>query len=139
MGLVLQCQRRAIEGVITQKERPPHPLMNDSLFLPAFLDDGRKLFILGISVGTGTCSDIHGVNVLVMGTGRSQNPIRLPRGATIASCAYAVLLRPSTEEEKKTADNEFMTMAVELLDQLVKDERMNYFCRTGIVAHYTPI
>ena len=46
MGLILQCQRRAIEKLLTQKKRIARPLIKDSLALPMISgNDGRRLHV----------------------------------------------------------------------------------------------
>lgn len=64
MAGLRQFQRRAIEHVI--KPVTPAPTISLAPKHKYFLN-GREIFLLGISTGVGTCSDLHGINVAVFG------------------------------------------------------------------------
>lgn len=92
MGLVIQMQRRAIEVVF------------DKLDLrigsgSGFILNGSNLDLLGISDGTGTCSDIKGIDIAVFSLDfpfnpKHHRPLKFP-----ISCGGAILLRNLTPEE----------------------------------------
>lgn len=89
MGLVLQTQRRGIEELHKHAEPLPHLDITTPLVLP----DGTPLHILGVSNGVGSCSDIHDMDVLVVGTRpRVDGPPRFPYGSSATTCSYMVLL-----------------------------------------------
>lgn len=98
MGGIRCMQRRAIESLRNIRDNSLPPIGSNIIFL---LEDQRSLFPLGISVGVGTCSDIHGVNVLVLS---EHDPMDNRLGANSVICEYAVLLRSPTEDEWQTSD-----------------------------------
>lgn len=131
MGFIVQMQRRAIEQL---KEEGP-PLVFSTGEVRFLLENGRELHFLGRSKGVGTCSDIHGMDVLVVsevhGNGRKP-PV------SSWSVAYAVLLRDPTAEEIRQNHNldETCLEAVELL-QLVAQNGSNFtFRKTGRSSCY---
>lgn len=56
-------------------------------------EDGSPLFLLGISEGIGTCSDVHGVNIAVFATTKSFakkkrcGPVFCQAAALLGSCS----------------------------------------------------
>ncbi|MDO8558481.1 MAG: hypothetical protein Q7S09_04840 [bacterium] len=92
MGLILQFQRRAIEAVFEDCS------LKISEGQRRYLD-GEELSLLGVSVGVGTCSDLHDVDIAVFGKKaafdlRANHPVSLPK-----ECRGAVLLRSRLEGE----------------------------------------
>ena len=140
MGLILQCQRRAIDRL--REYATPLPKIADGTNL--FLNDGIeicRLHIAGVSGGFGTCSDIFGMDVLVLDfwTPPEGFKPRIPHGSSVAKCAYAVIARPTTREELARLTNKAQAMSVELvLPAWVKDDEIIFYW-TGITAHYAPI
>ncbi len=126
MGYISQRQRRAIESLRFYAT----PLPN--LAHPFFLGH-RHVYILGISTGIGTCSDVRDVDVLVLGLGPVMRP-HIPFGCSIERCAYAVLERDATAGEKEEYSY-FVHGCVELL----KPENINgksLFSLTGVKQCY---
>ena len=102
MSSIRQYQRRAAESVITRinmtVKHGPKILLNKR--------SGKKLHLLGISEGTGTCSDLHGINIAVF----SEHPFDPKRHRLITEskpCHGAVLLRDPTEKEIREHRHEF--------------------------------
>ena len=80
MAGILQFQRRAIEHLRHRADgRPVDFLRHAHRFT---LHDGTALHALGVSTGVGTCSDVHGMNVLVMSERTSDEPEFRPSAAT---------------------------------------------------------
>ena len=71
MACIIQMQRRAIERLRPRRPTwPRHCLEKAGRNLTSLslkLESGLELFLYGISQGVGTCSDIHGMNVAVLG------------------------------------------------------------------------
>ncbi|OGY63106.1 MAG: hypothetical protein A2745_01665 [Candidatus Harrisonbacteria bacterium RIFCSPHIGHO2_01_FULL_44_13] len=147
MAFLIQFQRRAIESLKSHLFRPRHAIEDihhlRSVISGNFTCDGVSLDILGVSKGVGTCSDIHGMDVLVLGWSKSHrcraaNEISLEK---IKRCAYAVLLRQATEEEAKSQHfaPDVAVLCVELLR--ITDIASDYtnFQSTGLYACYAAI
>ena len=124
MGFVLQRQRRAVEAVfdkfdilIKQESR--------------FLFENKKINLLGISRGAGTCSDIHNINIAILSLDYPFNPElhRLPKFPI--TCQGAVLLRNPNHEEIEAGKISFSPnapiCAVEGL-KLVSRSENDIFC-----------
>lgn len=107
MGRVLQTQRRAIESLRSAAmELNSHKELDSvdmnkvvlcSLNEVYVLEPGRTMiYPWGTSVGVGTCSDIRGMNVLVMGLNELKEmfPVFEPH-------EYVVLCRSVTDEERR--------------------------------------
>lgn len=107
MASIRQFQRRAIESLQSHMVEPRHPIESVYSLRPVIsanflmLDNQQPLKVLGISDGTGTCSDIHGMNILVLSADQRSRPQHEVSLVEIQSCAYAVLLRPATQKEAK--------------------------------------
>lgn len=97
MGFVRQTQRRAIEQLRPHADNLPHwPALVGERF---FLTDGRQLYYWGTSEGYGTCSDIHGMNVVVLADEGPGITINKNEAEKMASASYAVLLESALEVE----------------------------------------
>jgi len=118
MGLVLQAQRRAIESLRKCAKPLPKGIGTSELFL----DDERRLYIAGVSQGTGTCSDVHGMDVLVLDfVPPTHNRPYIPNGSSVATSQYAVLLRSPTKEELREQRKSLPSaslLAIELLEPI---------------------
>jgi len=133
MGRIRNFQRRAIESLVKWEETINADVDWDGVKLLS----GERLYVLGISDGVGTCSDVHGLYVLVLGLKppKDGKPYILP-GEKIEDCSYAVLLRELTEEEWKEerearkVDN-ISLACVELLEQLQIGRKQAVFDGTG--------
>lgn len=141
MGLVLQFQRSAIEDLhkFTESRSLPQSIASMNLIM----EDGTPFFILGISIGVGTCSDIQDMDVLVLGCNPPKNGPIMPRGATTENCSYAILLRFQTEREfqemRKDPCHEHEKgprLCVELLRIKMIDNVTVVLSLTGKVVHY---
>src|SRR3989344_5937839 len=112
MGFVIQMQRRAIEALKPYAEAPwPSEALTKediSFFLGK---DGQGALIpplvcLGFSEGIGTCSDIHGMYVAVLGHRPFDwDAAKNPNTRELARCAYAVLLWPGDAIETKVLEH----------------------------------
>ncbi len=134
MSRILQQQRRAIES-LKRKGEPIPPNLESAQLL---LEDGTKLSVLGISTGVGTCADIHGVDVLVLGMAPPIDGPRIIR-STLENCQYVVLLRCLSPEERRNSPLARITpclYAVELLAVSSVLENCIVFRKTDEIAHY---
>src|SRR5258708_21269453 len=95
MGLVFQVQRRAIEDLRHEAEATPITNIENEDYIST--STGQQLYIAGISPGIGTCSDIHGVDVLVL----AEVPPIERRELGRLACAYTVLVRNLAEQKAK--------------------------------------
>lgn len=104
MGFTMQTQRRAIEALLPHvastwpKEvfAGKHLLFRASKFPDAALIQQDLIDFWGVSVGIGTCSDIHGVDVAVFGLRSGNNAHNNTKDFKfLSSCAYAVLVWPA--------------------------------------------
>ena len=135
MGIVMQAQRRAIEDLVPKKKGLPKSIADANLCLR----DKKDIYILGVSPGQGTCSDIHGMDVLVLATESPENGPRIVHDSSIVTCKYAVLLRRPTEDEVEKAQEYLCAtslMALELLEPIIWDENKIVFKATGEVMCY---
>lgn len=145
MALILQFQRRAIESLkrhiesrsSIESEYSLQAILSDNLVI----GDVRPLTILGISKGVGTCSDVSGMDVLVLSDNpqsRSANKITLSQ---IKNCAYAVLACKSGIHDVKDKDFNLAvnTVCVELLRLTDVSDRYTKFIRTGRRACYPAV
>ncbi len=137
MGLVFQVQRRAIEDLRHEAEATPITNIENEGYISTLT--GQQLYIAGISPGIGTCSDVHGVDVLVLS---EEQPIERRNIGNLA-CAYTVLVRNLTEQEATgdaLAKLGVARRCVELLRPLGQDEDGSaVFDRTGKTSIYTKL
>jgi len=91
VGFILNPGRRAVEHVFT---RVPIDITPETQF---YLE-GKKLNLLSISNGVGTCADLHGINMAVLSF-LSPSPDEKPYFKFPISCQGSVLLRRLTDEE----------------------------------------
>lgn len=91
MASIRQYQRRAIEQLVFE-DYLPDGIETQNIFL----EGGNPLFILGVSRGRGTCSDMRGVDVLVLSE-RSSYEHRVD--GVVQCCRCSVLLRRATQDE----------------------------------------
>ncbi|OVE79369.1 hypothetical protein BVY00_00530 [bacterium G20] len=100
MSGIRQYQRRAIEAFVGEPEAipPPSEAQRQKYVLTT---DGICLFPLGVSVGEGSCSDIYGMNVLVVSEFEpGENAVRDWAGRLAnLSCVYTVEYRTPTAQE----------------------------------------
>ena len=138
MGLYIQFQRRAIESHSNKPEavRPP-----DALNLEQIQDtEGGQLYYAGVSNGIGTCSDILGLDVLVLT--KEVRTIERPTGEI--ACAYTVLVRELTPEESindRLARFGIARLCIELLQPRpeLQDGGITVFEPTGKNTLYTAV
>ncbi|HEY4479075.1 MAG TPA: hypothetical protein VI981_01825 [Candidatus Paceibacterota bacterium] len=102
MANVIQMQRRAIES-LRPKAQQGLVAIKDFFVMPKPLDFRLKphfpLFLYGISVGIGTCSDIHGMNVGVFGLRGPGIQVTSDLRTELTRCEFFVKLRPLTVAE----------------------------------------
>jgi len=137
MGLYIQFQRRAIESLRLEAEAVvPPPIGNDTLLAD---DSGNQLYVAGVSEGIGTCSDVLGMDVLVL----SELPTGIPCDLGRHACAYTVLVRRLTAEEASAdslARQDIARKCIELLwPQPDKVDGAISFGRTGKKTNYTAV
>lgn len=134
MGLIIQMQRRAIERL---RDNAPSPL-SDMEAKILTLADGTRIYPWGTSTGEGSCSDIKGMNVLVVGSSPFGSDVWL-RGP-LQKHAYVVLSREVTDAEREEyyRRNPWKPGlgCVELLRHVRTDEQSVIFERTGRVEIY---
>lgn len=143
MGFMIQTQRRAIEQLKPEADGLsswPQSIFDGkvkqlrSAFYLCTEDGGFGLSYLGTSEGYGTCSDIHGMNVLVFGLQVPEIKIKKEEKVKMAKAAYAALLFEAEE-----VDNHY-EQAVELLAfHMVDESGRVYFKQTGHRAIYVPV
>lgn len=137
MGLVFQLQRRAIEDLRNEVGAAPITCGDIGGYIQT--STGERLYIAGISPGIGTCSDVHGMDVLVL----SESPIAEQRNIGELACAYAVLVRDLTGQEATTdslARSGVARRCVELLQPVgVSENGAAVFDRTGNISIYTKL
>ena len=96
MSGIRQYQRRAIESFVEEPEALPPP---SNLIEPKIRTfDSTALFLHGVSIGIGSCSDIHGMDVLVVGEFEPNREEKIAIAARLATsrCAYTVEFLPRT-------------------------------------------
>lgn len=102
MGLVLQTQRRGLEAFKPHATQawPPEAMSQKNARFSLGLDNGSwptALLCLGVSEGIGTCSDLKGVAIAVlgyqMGNDKRQEDFKLD-WERLAVCQFATLLWP---------------------------------------------
>lgn len=137
MAFLTQFQRRAIESL------KPHASssLSDILSSSFWLNGKQSLIILGISEGIGSCSDIHGMNVLVLSANFLNEPLRIPTAQQIRSCAYAVIIREAREDESvnHNFDPSAEVNCVELLKVLYSETSKTEVSLTGHRAYYVAL
>ena len=167
MALILQRQRRAIEALkpFVEKSWPSESFTEGhvSFYIGEGPTQTPSLVFLGFSEGIGTCSDIHGMDVAVLGYralgNEKEKDLDIKR---LAGCAYVVLFWPVHAIEVKVLaekservrlidldhDLQAPKATVELLRfhssqsfELTSNSgnqnyTMTYFQRTGLVASY---
>lgn len=132
MGNVHTPQRRALESLKPEEVRPLVISIKDRYYF-----NGNEIFLLGISEGIGTCSDLHGINIAVFGQKELSSP-RFPRGKTEVNCSWVALLRKPTDEELKQEGHDSRTPCliveeIEILGEhpIKKDKTIYNFIATG--------
>lgn len=137
MGQIRQNQRRAIESFAGEPEAVRPPCITSSTQLGG--PNGNNFYYAGISRGVGTCSDIHGMDVLVL----SNNPPASSREIGELSCAYTVLVRTLTPEESAADQLAIDGYSRECIQLLVpvggQDDGRVVFEPTGKNTFYTKL
>lgn len=132
MSFILQCQRRAIEGLFSPEVEIEFNVKKGQRYCL----DGKEIFLLGVSRGIGTCSDYHGINFAVFAY--KGDPSKISSTVTVPiECAGGVLFRkPHNKEPRKWGD---ATRVVEKLRILHKEGASIHFTVVGISKSYTSI
>ncbi|MBI5733232.1 hypothetical protein HY967_04795 [Candidatus Jorgensenbacteria bacterium] len=160
MGFIIQMQRRAIESFRGRiRTAWPADKFRRGKFDFSLVGERspvvhgmQPLVCLGISEGIGTCSDIKGMSVAVLGyKWHGENDKEYKDQGRLSKCAYAVLLWPYSilplerEEKIKKYDPLEPKSVVELISFVRFEEwrdlanRLHtsfYFERTGIIKPY---
>lgn len=127
-------QRRALEAL-----KPKQKDIFDFSQQDEFVLSGKRIYLLGISEGIGTCSDLHGINIAVLGWIQPES-IRMPMQSQNKkiTCSWSALLREPTEEEFQNelkGKKGIAYLVVELIEPILlieKDDgkRIYYFKST---------
>ncbi len=132
MGNIHTPQRRALEALKPEKIYPLIISTEDKYYF-----NGKEIYLLGISEGIGTCSDLKDINIAVFGQKEPCSP-RFPRGKTEVDCSWAVILRDPTDEEMEQEERDgripcLTVEGIEILGKfLIKKGRTIYqFISTG--------
>jgi len=140
MSCVKHWQRRALERLGPRKIVPLTVSAKDKYYL-----DGKRIYLLGTSIGIGTCSDLKDINIAVFGREKPASP-RFPRNGSESICQWAALLRRPTEkelQEERNGRDIRCLLAVEgiKISKLEKDKGFNrvYFVLTGKKELYVNI
>lgn len=126
MACVKQWQRRALEKLRPWTIVPLVFSVNGKDEF--YLINGKRIYLLGVSSGIGTCSDLKDVNIAVFGYEKPKFII-FPRRWN-KTCQWAALLREPTKKElqEKQAEGIYCWMVVEGLE-IFKLEKMKDFNR----------
>lgn len=133
MSCIRQYQRRALEALKPKEIQSIYLLSTNEFYL-----DNQKIYLLGISEGIGTCSDLHGVNIAVFSRAKPEDNRMLLGQNKEIFCAWSTLLRKPTEEEfqNELKDKKGIAyLVVELIEPILlieKDDgkRIYYFKST---------
>lgn len=87
MGFILRTERRAVESVFQKNCISLKP--GQKYFL-----ENRELFFVGVSLGIGTCSDLHGINIAIF-----QEVVNQLTITPLMTCDGTVLVRSRRENE----------------------------------------
>ncbi|MDO8496548.1 MAG: hypothetical protein Q7S43_03805 [bacterium] len=87
MGFILRTERRAVESVFQKNLISLKP--GQRYFL-----ENKELFFIGVSMGIGTCSDLHGINIALF-----QEVDNQLTTIPLITCAGAVLVRDRRDNE----------------------------------------
>ncbi|OGN29299.1 MAG: hypothetical protein A3A33_03715 [Candidatus Yanofskybacteria bacterium RIFCSPLOWO2_01_FULL_49_25] len=133
MSFIVQRERYAIEEVTGIMPELRHGSAY-ALIKGNGTGESLPLYLVGVSEGFGTCSNVHGVNVLGLSKNEPKGTAHAPQ--LVPTCRVAVLFRAATPEEIAKNGNNRSVAAVELLE-FVKIEKGTVFFRlTGHSATY---
>src|SRR3989344_2385352 len=128
MGFIVQMQRRVIEAIYADHE------LTIEEGAKYFIGDD-EVFLLGISRGIGTCSDLHGIDIAVFGKSRldpEHESRQRKYDASITSCRGAVLLRDPDSVDKNMPH----LMLLEALLTIKQGGATTHFEKTGKASTY---
>ena len=127
MSGIRQNQRRAVEALfagevydaVKRRQKlfrsavSAHVVGHKVLFK---LKTGEQVHLCGISVGVGTCSDIHGMNVAVFGSSDPERNVLEEEKEALPACFYAALLRSPKSTDRHADVLANARLAVEFLE-----------------------
>lgn len=134
MGLTIQTERRAAEAVFQK-------VIFSQQISQKYHLAGKEIFLSGISLGIGTCADLHKVNIAVFEY--RQKPKRQLSGpVNLINCSGAVLIRSRQENDPIASiypeQVPICLVAESLLIERVADDEM-YFRSGGTRRVFVPL
>lgn len=123
-------QRRALEALTIGRLPTKITVGGNRIY---YLED-RELYLLGISEGVGTCSDLHGLNIAVFSHKGGKD------GISPKPCDYAGLVRKLTTEETNEdyyARRNISRLVVDGLEVVEDTAEFTRFANTGRKERYT--
>lgn len=141
MSGIRQYQRRALEALKPEETQSIQISNTDKFYL-----NNKRIYLLGISEGIGTCSDLYGIYIAVFSFSKPEN-VRVPMGHQEVICSWSALLREPTKEEFRNRlkdKNDISYLVVELIEPILlaeKDDgkRIYYFKSTTKKNFYVNI
>lgn len=107
MSSIRQYQRRALEALKPEKVAISFSVSKkdeETLFYVQRRVKGKvrfeRIYLLGISEGVGTCSDLEGINIAVFGLKKPLST-QLPKNIEEVICEWAALVKTPTRQEIK--------------------------------------
>jgi len=138
MSSIRQYQRRALEALKPKEIQSIYLLNTDEFYL-----NDEKIFLVGISRGVGTCSDLHNINIAVFSRIKPENNQTPLRPTLEILCAWSALLRDLTETELQEELNDkkdISHLTVERIEPILlienNDVRTYYFQSTNQKEFY---
>ncbi len=132
MSCIRQYQRKALEALKPKEIQSIYLLSTDEFYL-----DDEKIYLVGISKGIGTCSDLHDINIAVFSRIKPEDNQAPLRPNVEILCAWSALLRGLTDTELQEEVDEKKDMphlAVERIEPILlierNDVRVYYFQST---------
>jgi len=125
MSNIHNYQRRELEALISNDAETIVIGEKRKYFL-----EGKEIFLAGISLGIGTCSDLCGINIAVFSSKGENKTISSP-----VTCSAAALVRDLLPEEER--DDGISRKAVERLKIVKIDQTRIVFKLSGRKKFYT--
>ena len=136
-------QRRAVEA-LKSENMVPFIISEEDKEAQYYLQrkkDGeikfQRIYLLGISEGVGTCSDLKDVNIAVFGR-KKPSYIRFPKKTKEIICEWAALLREPSQQELKEEGKDSKSMPYLQVEEMriyrIEEKcrlKRVYFCLTG--------
>ena len=134
MSGIWQMMRGALEDVVDWESPLRRSISADQQMM---LEDGTRLYVLGVSPGIGTCSRVqyHGRNILVLGLsdprdGRTVHP------ESMASCQHVALIRDIKDHERPAHNRASAWVMAERLNLVRADANSVVLSRPNVTQPY---